>query len=321
MYDTKRIYTKKIKDWAKKDTNIQSIIIIGSTSRELQKGDRYSDIDIIVFANNINRYKKQIDWIYKICNPISFYDGLEVSKGIFVKRVFFENEVAVDITILKYSSLLLMYLYAFFFETIFIRMVRKKKKKQIENKILHFTYYLHRGFYFIMDKKDSKNRINKILQKFCYKTEFSFELNNPEIIIHRFWQNAYRMAVKLKRNELFTARIECECPMKKDLLSLIELYTKYKKGDNFETWHKGRYIEKWADPLIVKRLEFVYDSNNIQNTWKSLINTINLFKYVSSLIEKSPKFILINNPQAYFNKWIIDIKNKCEHEENFTIKR
>lgn len=85
------------------------------------------------------------------------------------------------------------------------------------------------------------------------------------------------MAVKLNRNKLITARIECEHLMKQDLLNLIEFYTKFKNGSDFESWHKGSYIDKLAEPNIVEKLEFIYGSNNLQNSWSSLIATMDMF--------------------------------------------
>lgn len=305
----KETIIEKINEWAKKDDNIKSIIIIGSSVRKQQKGDKYSDIDIITFVKNPLKYEKNYSWINQIDKPISYYNGLEVSNGTYVKRIFFENEVAVDITILNYRSLLSIYFYTLFSNNFFLKIIGTTKSKQIENKIYRFTYYLHRGFYFIIDKKNTNYKINKILNKFNYKTEYSFELNEIEKVVNQFWQNAYRMAVKLNRNELFTARIECEHPMKQDLLNLIEFYTKFKNGNDFETWHKGRYIEKWAEPNIVEKLEFIYGSNNLQNSWSSLIATMDLFVYVSNLLTESQKYQVINNPQNYFYKWIMEIKN------------
>ena len=46
----KETIIEKINEWAKKDDNIKSIIVIGSSVRKQQKGDKYSDIDIIIFV-------------------------------------------------------------------------------------------------------------------------------------------------------------------------------------------------------------------------------------------------------------------------------
>ena len=56
----KETIIEKINEWAKKDDNIKSIIVIGSSVRKQQKGDKYSDIDIIIFVKKTFKIWKKI---------------------------------------------------------------------------------------------------------------------------------------------------------------------------------------------------------------------------------------------------------------------
>lgn len=299
-----------LKIWAENEVDIKSVIIIGSSVRKLQKSDKYSDIDFIIFTNNPFKYEKSFTWIDEIHKSVSFHNGFEMSKGTFVKRIFFENEVAVDITFLNSRSLSAIHTFTRLTEKAkyLLKILGSNKIKVIEKQVFSFTYYLHRGYHFILDKNGSEQKVKKIISQYGYKTEYSFELKDFEIVINRFWQNAYRMAYKIKRKELFTAKLEIEPEMKHDLLNIIEIYTKHMNGDDFETWHKGKFIEKWADPVIVEKLKAIYGEYNIESTWKSLKSTIDLFIHISELLYNTDKFHTITKPQSYFHQWIIAIE-------------
>ncbi|EHQ26563.1 aminoglycoside 6-adenylyltransferase [Mucilaginibacter paludis] len=301
---------KNIKVWADGEVDVKSILIIGSSVRELHKSDKYSDLDLIIFTTDPFKYEKSWTWINEIYKPASYHNGFEISKGTFVKRIFFENEVAVDITFLSSKLMSAIYVYAILKEkaNYVLTILRKKKIKEIENQILNFTYYLHRGYHFIVDKNSSEQKVNKIINQCGYKTEYSYELKDFEIVLNRFWQNAYRMAYKISRNELFSAKLEIEPEMKLDLLNIISIYAKHVNGDNYETWHKGKFIEKWADPVIVEKLKSIYGEYNVMSSWRSLKSTTDLFIYISDLLYSSNKFNTINKPQSVFSKWIMEIE-------------
>ncbi|MEO6524260.1 MAG: aminoglycoside 6-adenylyltransferase [Mucilaginibacter sp.] len=301
---------EKFKRWAENKVDIKSIIVIGSSVRNQQKGDKYSDIDFIIFTKDPFIYEKSVTWIDEIHKSVSFHNGFEISKGTFVKRIFFENEVAVDITFLSSKLLSAILIFTTLKEkgNYFLSVLSKKKIKEIENQILSFTYYLHRGYHFIVDKNNTEEKVKKIISQFGYKTEYSFELKDFEVVVNRFWQNAYRMAYKIKRNELFTAKLEIEPEMKQDLLNIISIYTKHVNGSDFETWHKGKFIEKWADPVIVEKLKLIYGEYNVESSWRSLKSTIDLFVHISDLLYKVDKFQTITKPQEYFYNWIAEIE-------------
>ena len=305
---------ESIKSWEKKNKDIKTVIVIGSSIRQANKGDKYSDIDLIIVTKDPFKYEKSSRWISEIYKPVSFHNGHEISKGNFVKRIFFENEVAVDITFLDHRLLNAAGFYALTKEKlpIVLKLLGRANIKNIEKQLLNFTYYLHRGYYLLSESSNAGSKIRRINRQCPYKTEYSFELQEFELVVNRFWQNAYRAAFKIKRNELFTAKLEHEPEMKQDLLNIIEIFSKYKNGHNYETWHKGRFIEQWADPFIVEKMASIYGTYDAENTWDALQRTILLFSNLSDLLFEFEVFQNIENPEPYFTKWIKEIEQTLQ---------
>jgi hypothetical protein len=299
----------KIKEWGEKNEHTRAIILIGSHAREHNRADRWSDIDVMLFTTRPRQYQHDNKWLEEIGPLLSCYSGLEVAGGTFVKRVFFTDGVEMDITPIPASAIDRAYAYA------------KLKKKLpfvaislpasvtagIEKPIRSFAYYIHRGMRVLVDKKDYKAKIEFIESSFKYQPPGPPTLSEFELHVEQFWQTAFRMAVKLSRKEFFTARYECEAPMKLNLLTMMEWHAKSLHGWQFETWHKGRFIEKWAEPEIVAGLRGIYGRYDEKDSWESLFNTMNLFQKVSHEVESRLGYQYNKVPEQYLRRWIEDI--------------
>ncbi len=73
--------------------------------------------------------------------------------------------------------------------------------------------------------------------------------------IHDYWYHCVWTAKKLQRGELWTAMNCLNCYMKTKLLRMLEHTTTLSRGEAIDTWHNGRFIEKWAAPSIIHRLQ------------------------------------------------------------------
>ena len=178
--------------------------------------------------------------------------------------------------------------------------------------IYFYTDYVCRGKRFLVDRAGLSRKLNKIEQIFPFKADNDISLGRLQNAIDEFWQNAWRMAIKLYRNELFIAKYECDHAMVSNLLLLITVYTKFKKGKNLETWNKGKNIEKWAPPFIVEGIRQIYSRYDGGDTWRGLMATINLFDKVYNLLIQEEDFQSLKSPGETINKWVNDLK--CKHE-------
>ncbi len=95
-----------------------------------------------------------------------------------------------------------------------------------------------------------------------------------DFYFHNIW--AFK---KLKRGELWAAKMCVEAYLKNHLLRMIELYRHKTAG--VDVWHDGRFIDKWAGEDITKELRKCfahYDEEDVKN---ALIATHELFERLS----------------------------------------
>jgi aminoglycoside 6-adenylyltransferase len=92
-----------------------------------------------------------------------------------------------------------------------------------------------------------------------------------------FWYHALWTAKKLRRGEVFTA-IEClDGYMKARLVTLLEWHA-HAVDPSVDTWHAGRFLERWADPGALSTLEEAFAHYDVRDVARALWETVDLFQ-------------------------------------------
>ncbi|ASZ12171.1 aminoglycoside 6-adenylyltransferase [Chitinophaga pendula] len=298
-----------IREWAVRNKDIDFILITGSNGNDGRLPDAYSDIDVIVFCKRSPYYRTNSEWLSEIAEPVSYFHWPATRN---LSKIYFANGVCLDIGFISTHHLAWGKRYAFIrkYKPLY-RLIPRIVRGKVEALFNEFSYQIHRGYYPLIDKGDHESKMKYAREVFAYKKAKSFEIERLHQSVNQFWQYALQMAVKLQRKEFFTAKFECDHIMKKELLYIIEMYTKSIQGEAFETWHKGRYIEQWAAPFITAQLPGVYGRYEEEDAWKSLMAMIELFSELShSLITQYPE-AGCQNPERYFREWIADVRKNA----------
>lgn len=299
-----------INRWGVESKNITAIMVTGSLARKDNKADEYSDLDLILLTTGMDYYKSDFRWVSEIFPPLSCSNGVQVSDVYLVRRVYFENGVGVDFTFISNRMIKWASLY-----TTFLRKsgglsnaFPGKLKASLEGFIYSYVEYIHRGYYFMLDKTGMQEVVCNIESTFAHKPLNRLRLIKVQNAINEFWQDAFRMAISLHRNELFTAKFGYDQAMKASLLVLITEYMRSVKGLEYETWHKGRFIEEWAEPFISEKLQQIYSRYDSADAWRGLLETTELFTEITRrLLTRLERSTLIS-PAPEMTRWIHDLR-------------
>ena len=102
--------------------------------------------------------------------------------------------------------------------------------------------------------------------------EFSNIVN--DFYFHNIW--AYK---KLKRGEIWSAKISVDSYLKNYLLRMIELYCS--KVSGVDVWHDGRFLDRWADNEILSDLQKCFAHYDKDDIKRALIRTHELFARIT----------------------------------------
>ena len=92
-----------------------------------------------------------------------------------------------------------------------------------------------------------------------------------------FWYHALWTAKKLRRGEVFTALHCLDGYLKVRLVTLLEWHARA-LDPSVDTWHGGRFLERWADPGALAALESAYAHYDLRDVARALWATIDLWQ-------------------------------------------
>jgi len=69
--------------------------------------------------------------------------------------------------------------------------------------------------------------------------------------------------------------------MKRLLLNMMEWHARTTHGWNFDTWHRGRFLEEWANPQALEELHNVFAHYDEDDIARALFATMDLFHWLA----------------------------------------
>jgi aminoglycoside 6-adenylyltransferase len=240
--------------WAQGDENIRAAMVLGSRARTDRPADEFSDLDLLVFAREIRPYVDDAGWVARFGRVwLTFIEQTADGRSL-ERRVLYQGGLDVDFSLAPMSLVLPM------IEQGFPNDVR---------------IMLGRGYRFLLDKdglqaKFSGRDLTQDPPAHPGATEFCQLVND-------FWYHAVWAAKKLARGETMLAKGVCDCGLKRQIRQMAEWQARAEHGLAYDTWHEGRFFEKWADPAIVRQLREAYARYDSDEVWKALDATMEIF--------------------------------------------
>lgn len=248
---------QKFITWAADQDHIRAAFLVGSRARTFPPADEFSDADIIVLTAQPDFFLKRTDWLDEIqTHWITFLEPT-VKEGLTERRVLFDPGLDVD----------------------FIPVAAESFPELLQDPL--FISVLGRGFRPLLDKDqllpDSLTEEHSPVQQTRFPTEEEW-LN----FTHDWWYHAVWAMKRLLRGELWTAKSSIDSGLKWALLQALEWHAKAVHGPGYDTWYKGRFVEKWADPRFVAQLRNAYAHYNQDDLHRALVATMELFRSVTT---------------------------------------
>jgi len=273
-------YTKLINNivsFGNSDDRIVAIVLIGSQARKEKASDEYSDLDLIVIAEDTNSFIQSNDWLEKISKyHISFLE--KTVDGADEKRVLFEDALDVDFVIISENDAK-------------TALVSGESRKMLCN-----------GYCVLVDKKGMQAYIPTSQQT---KEPYFFPQEVDYInVVNDFWYHAIWTSKKMLRGELWAAKFCLDSYMKSKLLWMLEFYEHMKNGPDYNTWYSGRFVDTWAEQEVRNQLAKSFAHYDKQDMIIALKNTMELFRYLATNIAAVIGYKYCDDVDDYSSKWV-----------------
>ncbi len=243
--------------WAQTQPDIRAAVVIGSRARNDHPADDWSDLDLLVVTSDPDRLLAQIDWLAHIGTPwITFLEGTATG-GLVERRVLFEGGLDVD------------------FAPAPVTLAQQFANGPPPEVAGIFS----RGARVVLDKDGLAERL--VVARGAPPAPQPPAPGEFMNLVDDFWYHAVLTAKKLRRGELWTAKLCCDSYMKRLVLAMIEWHARAASGWR-DTWHSGRFLEEWADPRAIAGLRAAFAHYDEADVGRALSATIDLFRWLAT---------------------------------------
>lgn len=248
---------ENVRAWAEQEPEIRAVVLIGSRARTDHPADEWSDLDLLVFSTNPNRFTQSAGWLQSIGHPLLTFCE-RTPTGDWERRALFEGGLDVDFALLPAGAL-----------------------DYLANNDLPVDAAdaFRRGAHIVVDKDGLAAQIRQ--------RPISALVNAPpaesefENLVHDFWYHALWTAKHLRRGELWWAKGGCDMHLKELLRRMMQWHATAMNGPGFDTWMRGRFLEEWADPRAVAALPDIFAHYDEADIARALLATMNLFHWLA----------------------------------------
>jgi aminoglycoside 6-adenylyltransferase len=234
--------------WARERADVHAAVVVGSHARRETPADRWSDLDVFLVVDDVERYISDGRWVAEFGTPLlTFLEPTAVGQER-ERRVLYETGEDVDFPILALSDL---------------------------DRLEVAAPLLARGYSVLVDEIGIESRLNEVASRAGPEPMPTQEALTE--LASDFWYHALWAAKKLRRGEVLTAKGCTDGYMKVRLLTLFRWHARA-VDPSVDTWHEGRFVERWADPGALIALERAYAHYDLRDVARALWETIDLFQ-------------------------------------------
>ena len=247
-----------IADWAREREDVRGVLVVGSRARADAPADRWSDLDAVLFLDEPRRLAEDASWVAEFGTPVLTFLEATAFGSRVERRVLYETGEDVDFPMLEASQW-------------------RELASTPEARLL-----LARGHRVLHDELGMEAALAEVIPPPPPALPDESALRD---LASDFWYHALWTARKLRRGEVYTA-IDClDGYLKARLVTLFEWHARA-VDPNVDTWHGGRFLERWADPGALAALELAYAHYDVRDVARALWATIDLWQALEEETER-----------------------------------
>jgi aminoglycoside 6-adenylyltransferase len=239
-----------VADWARSRDDVRAALVVGSQARSDVPADRWSDLDVVLFVDDPQRLAADATWVEGFGTPVLTFLEPTAFGDRIERRVLYETGEDVDFPLLEASAW-------------------RELSGSPEARVL-----LARGYRALYDELRIEAELEEPTPPPAATTPDSAALTE---LASDFWYHALWTAKKLRRGEVFTAIGCLDGYLKARLVILLEWHARA-IDPSVDTWHGGRFLERWADPGALLALESAYAHYDLRDVARALWATIDLWQ-------------------------------------------
>ncbi len=239
-----------VSEWAREREDVRAAFVVGSQARTDVPADRWSDLDLALFVDDPRVLAEDASWVeefgtpvFTFLEPTAFGDRVE-------RRVLYETGEDVDFPLLEASA--------------WRELLSSPDAQRL----------IARGYRVLYDDLGLAEAAAAVTEPPPEPLPDSARLRE---LSSDFWYHALWTAKKLRRGEVFTA-IGCLNGYLPWKLAVLMAWHARALDPTADTWHSGRFLERWADPGVLAALEKAFAHYDLRDVARGLWDMIDVWQ-------------------------------------------
>jgi aminoglycoside 6-adenylyltransferase len=270
--------------WAETRSDVRAAIVLGSRARTEFPADEWADLDIVIVTSNPERYVSSADWLQGIGKPLLTFIEPTSGGDEMERRVLFEGMLDVDFAVFPLA----------------------KAQAVVQGGIdsAQASNAFGRGFCVIVDKDGIGSKLQVLASSIKNVAASPPTLGEFLQVVNDFLYHAVFTAKHLKRGELWWAKMSSDCYMQQLLLRMIEWHSHVRHGWSYDTWFRGRFLEKWAEPEVLEKMRNVFSHYDEADVQRGLLAAMALFRTIAVEVAEKLTFDYPLDADQQVTEWI-----------------
>ncbi len=223
-----RIIRKTI-EFCEGEKDIGCVAIIGSRSRDDGLSDEYSDVDLLIVCDDVERLFARGEWMTAIGETWAQFNEAMPDLGHWERRAVFAGGLDADFVLVDAKTLL-----------------------ENPDGLVIARSICGGGMRVLLDKRGLGQALEGLRgerRPASIPEESAFLNVVNDFFFHYLWAHK-----KLARGECWVSAQSVNGYLNAKLLTMLEWHERATRGIDYQTWYDGRRLERWVDPEILPAL-------------------------------------------------------------------
>ncbi|MCA9882843.1 MAG: aminoglycoside 6-adenylyltransferase [Anaerolineae bacterium] len=249
-----------ISAWAEKTPNVLAAVVLGSMANPGDKTDDFSDLDLTLVVNDLQPFLDDAAWFAPFAPyHTSYRESADIGQGI-MDKVILDSYRMFDLSIFSMADLQGW-------------MRASTDSKQASQGFFRSSLLVLVDKIGIVHALTHDTDIDAIM----YASDQPPSYAEYKTVVATFWYYMLRSLKHLHRGDWWRTAMTCNRELRGPLLQMVTWQAKVINGWDYETLYEGRYIQRWATPMVQDALPATYPQFNAISLRDALLATAELF--------------------------------------------
>ena len=253
--------------WAQGDPNVQAAVVLGSMANPGSTTDAFSDLDLTLVVNDLQPFIDDPTWFAPFAPYHTHYrESADIGAGI-MDKVILNSFRMFDLSVFSIADLQQW-------------MDESTDSKQASQGFFRSSLLVLVDKLGIIQALTQDTDIDAIMYA-CDQPPTQAEY---QTVVATFWYYMLRSLKHLHRSDWWRTAMTCNRELREPLLQMAIWQAKVAYGWHYDTLYEGRYIQRWATPLVQEALPATYPQFDADSLRDALIATADLFNQLDEQV-------------------------------------